>query len=94
MLKILVDENKCVGCGRCAEVCPKGPRIWKFKSMGKNKKAVVVDASFCIYCGMCVTVCPTEAIKIEHSMKERDRLNITADKRSRASVIGPSASPE
>lgn len=70
MLKILVDENKCIGCGKCAEVCPKGPRIWKFEGMEKNKKAVVVDASFCLYCGMCVTICPTEAIVISPSASQ------------------------
>ena len=22
-LQILVDEEKCIGCGKCAEICPK-----------------------------------------------------------------------
>ncbi len=66
MLQILVDEKKCTGCGKCAEVCPKGPGIWKLESRRSERKAVVIDASLCLYCGMCVTLCPTEAIKIEH----------------------------
>lgn len=70
MLKILVDENKCTGCKKCAEVCPKGPRIWKFESKGGDIKAIVIDASFCLYCGMCVTVCPTEAIVISPSASQ------------------------
>lgn len=65
MLKILVDEKKCTGCGKCAEVCPKGPRIWKFGGSGKNRKAVVIDASFCLYCGMCITICQVGAIEIK-----------------------------
>lgn len=64
MLHILVDEKKCIGCGKCAEVCPKGPRIWKLEDRGNEKKAVVIDASLCLYCGLCVTLCPTSAIKI------------------------------
>ncbi len=70
MLKILVDEKKCIGCGRCAEVCPKGPRIWKLEGREKNRKATVIDASFCLYCGMCVTICPTEAIVISPSASQ------------------------
>ena len=28
-LQILVDEEKCIGCGECAEICPKSAKIWK-----------------------------------------------------------------
>ena len=32
-VEIIVDKNKCIGCGRCYDVCPKAPLIWK-----KDKK--------------------------------------------------------
>ncbi len=65
MFAIQVDMEKCNGCGACAKVCPKGPRIWRIEGAGAERKAVVVDPSFCLLCGMCVTICPTRAIRIE-----------------------------
>ena len=29
MLQIEVDESKCIGCGKCYEICPKAAKIWK-----------------------------------------------------------------
>ncbi|WP_318526293.1 4Fe-4S binding protein [Methanobrevibacter arboriphilus] len=26
MLKILVDKDKCTGCGECKDICPKGQK--------------------------------------------------------------------
>ena len=29
ILQIIVDEDKCIGCGKCEEICPKAAKIWK-----------------------------------------------------------------
>lgn len=60
MYRIDVSQEKCTGCGKCVEVCPKAPRIWSL-----NDKAKIKDASWCVACMQCTTVCPSEAIKIE-----------------------------
>lgn len=62
MFSIKVDEEKCIGCRKCIEVCPKSPRIWDFDS--ERELAVVKDAGWCIACMQCVTVCPEEAVKV------------------------------
>lgn len=51
-----VNQNKCVGCGVCVNVCPVGAISMK------NGKAVI-DQEKCIYCGKCLTVCPQGAIR-------------------------------
>lgn len=57
MAKILVFDEKCVGCGKCINVCP-------FNAITlENKKAVIGDA--CVMCGACERNCPFGAIKIE-----------------------------
>jgi ferredoxin len=61
MFEIIADEKKCNGCGKCLDVCPKGPKIWKLE----NGVVAVMDASYCINCGNCVAMCPEEAIKIK-----------------------------
>ncbi len=61
MFEIIVDEKKCTGCGKCFEVCPKGPKIWKIE----NSLAVLLDINYCINCGTCAALCPEGAIKIK-----------------------------
>lgn len=54
----IVDKEKCVGSGACAEACPV-----EAISIVDNK--AVVDADTCIDCGACVDACPSEAITLE-----------------------------
>lgn len=46
---VIINEQKCVGCGKCAEACP----INAIFIDPSRKKAVV-----CIHCGECVQWCP------------------------------------
>ncbi len=65
MLEITVDTEKCTGCKKCREVCPKGPRIWKIADVGGKKVATVLDNRSCLYCTLCISKCPTDAITIK-----------------------------
>jgi ferredoxin len=54
---VIVDLDKCIGCGICVQDCPLGAiRL-------KKKKASVDDR--CSQCGACVKVCPEEALTLE-----------------------------
>lgn len=53
------DQEKCVGCGLCAQVCPHGVFVIE------NKKAKLVDKDACIECGACQKNCAFNAIKVE-----------------------------
>ena len=55
---IMVDKDKCIGCGACEGVCPVG--AIKVEN-GKSQ----IDDSICIKCGSCEGICPVEAIKIK-----------------------------
>ncbi|MEA2033105.1 MAG: 4Fe-4S binding protein [Euryarchaeota archaeon] len=55
--KAFVDENLCVGCGKCTEVC------WTGAIRIIDKKAVI-DVNKCICCAICVRTCPRGAIRI------------------------------
>ena len=52
------SAEKCVGCGRCTEVCPHGV----FEIVGK--KAQIIDRDFCMECGACALNCPAKAIEV------------------------------
>lgn len=54
----VIRARDCVGCGRCAEICP--ARTIKIE----NKKACI-DRANCIHCFCCHEVCPSRAIDIK-----------------------------
>ncbi|HPR41460.1 MAG TPA: Coenzyme F420 hydrogenase/dehydrogenase, beta subunit C-terminal domain [Candidatus Methanofastidiosa archaeon] len=50
-----VDLEKCVGCGRCSELC----RVNAITIEGKKSK---INRDLCIKCGGCIKGCPHEAM--------------------------------
>ncbi len=52
-----IDENICVGCGRCIAVCPQ-----EALTLDEERKVAVLEEAFCKGCGMCVASCPSQAI--------------------------------
>ncbi len=56
-----VDQEKCIGCAKCVEVCGFG--AIRLQGKGKEKKAFI-DPGVCRGCGTCVQVCPVEAISL------------------------------
>lgn len=59
---VLIDEEKCVGCGACASICPQKILVMDSAS-GKVK---CPDDSACDKLAGCEHVCPVEAIKINN----------------------------
>lgn len=53
-----LNEDLCIGCGLCTEVCPH--TVFEMK----DGKADVVDIDGCIECGACVNNCPSNAIEV------------------------------
>jgi len=56
-LAAFVINEKCVGCGACARVCPVAC------IRGERKKRHEIDAAKCIRCGSCVTACKFAAVE-------------------------------
>ena len=62
------DEDKCVGCSRCAEVCQCDILL---PSKEKGKHPLVIYPGECWYCGACVMVCARDAIHLSHPLMNR-----------------------
>lgn len=58
IMAVEVNEELCVGCGACVDVCPV-----EALAMKKNNK-VGCDADKCIDCGQCVNECPEGALSL------------------------------
>ncbi len=62
-MEISVDEDKCIGCGACEEICPMVFHV--DESSGKSN---VIDAGACDFADCCEAAeenCPEEAIIIK-----------------------------
>ncbi len=76
-----VDENKCISCGKCSEVCPVEVPS-KFDAGIKKRKAIympfpaatpnvyTIDRESCLHfrdgsCTKCQEICPTQAVNYE-----------------------------
>ncbi len=69
---IVRDEEKCIVCGRCVQVCRTNPGCYVYELVGngvntrvvpyKDGKEVSMEEAGCIFCGQCVDVCPVAAL--------------------------------
>ncbi|MHC1689067.1 MAG: 4Fe-4S binding protein [Methanothrix sp.] len=70
--------EKCIGCGTCVQVCPKGELI--IGSVGAVARGLI-DKDFiekkksgaCVFCALCARICPTGALEVRVAGKaEKD----------------------
>lgn len=60
----VIDDNKCVACGTCVDICPVSPKALSFSDDSKGI-APVYDYDLCIRCYCCQETCPYEAIYVK-----------------------------
>lgn len=60
------DPGTCVGCGKCAEVCPIDAikMIPIDQPQTKKKKDAIIDTSICLGCGVCALSCNKGAVTL------------------------------
>jgi L-aspartate semialdehyde sulfurtransferase ferredoxin len=60
MPKIIVDFEKCSGCGTCIDACP----VQVYELDEETKKTKVTNPAECLDCKACEIQCEAEAIQI------------------------------
>ncbi len=60
----VVNEELCIACGRCIEICPFSAISFKENEKGEQKSWV--NDALCKSCGLCASVCPNGAITPRH----------------------------
>ncbi|QTA78214.1 4Fe-4S cluster protein [Desulfonema limicola] len=54
----VVNEEKCVGCEECVDICPND--VFEMQ----NEKSVVVNPDECVDCESCIEACEEDAIEL------------------------------
>jgi len=68
-ISLELNGDRCIGCGRCLEVCPHG--VFTPEGPGKVR---IRDRGACMECGACSTNCPVEAIRVRRGVGCADAL--------------------
>lgn len=65
--KYEIDPEKCIGCTKCARLCPVEA------ISGKVKEPHIIDKEACTACGVCADGCPVGAIFLEDLEKQEEK---------------------
>ena len=63
LMSYTIEQDNCVGCGRCAKACP-ADAIYKtdYTAPGKKLPSYQIDPAKCVKCGACMATCKLKAI--------------------------------
>lgn len=65
MSKVIIDEDRCKGCGLCIHFCPKGALTMSDRFNAKGHHPVTLtNEEKCTSCGICGIMCPDVAIEV------------------------------
>lgn len=68
--KVIIEENRCKGCGLCTTACP--VNIVTLDTSRINVKGYhpvsITEMDKCIGCANCATMCPDNVLTIEREM--------------------------
>lgn len=62
VVTLRLTPEKCIGCGRCVEVCPHAV------FMVEDRKCRIVERDACMECGACARNCPVEALYVRNGV--------------------------
>lgn len=63
-----IVSEKCIGCGKCAEVCNFDAAIFNGPANDLVGKTYTIDPISCEGCGVCVHFCPVDAIEFKDAI--------------------------
>jgi ferredoxin len=64
-MRVIIDEETCIGCGRCVEICPEVFELEAEIAVNKLGEGNDIPSQFEQACEEAANECPVEAITIE-----------------------------
>ena len=64
-MRAIIDEEECIGCGRCTEICPEVFELKGEIAVNKFGKENDIPSQFEQTCEEAAGECPVDAITIE-----------------------------
>ena len=74
--KIVIDMERCKGCGLCITVCPRNCIVISQESNKNGYLPAQATNAGCTGCASCAVVCPEGIIEVY--LEEADRIRIVA----------------
>ena len=78
--KAFIDEQNCIGCGKCIRVCPTDAIV------GSKQVLHTILPQYCTSCSNCVNTCPTDCITLSTlgtALTQQEELQLTEKKQQR-----------
>ena len=82
--KIIIDIERCKGCGLCVTVCPKGCIVMSRQSNKSGYFPANATNADCTGCCLCAIICPDVVIEV---FREEDVAADKPGKKSRQGLI-------
>jgi 2-oxoglutarate ferredoxin oxidoreductase subunit delta len=82
--KIVIDTERCKGCGLCIAVCPKGSIVISSKSNKSGYFPAEASNAECTGCALCAIICPDVVIRV---FSEEDTASVHPSKKSKTDLI-------
>ncbi|MBF7083607.1 NADH-quinone oxidoreductase subunit I [Desulfallas sp. Bu1-1] len=62
--KFVLDVDKCIACGLCANACPNKVITIEKQKVGKKQymTGYIMNIQYCLFCGLCVESCNKDAL--------------------------------
>ncbi len=85
--KVIIDMERCKGCGLCVAFCPKGCIVISGKSNKNGYFPAQADSTNCTGCTACAIICPEAIIEVLRDDAGKVEVIIEPVKKDKTSLI-------